>query len=148
MAAIKKKIGFCSILLSIVAIIAMIYGLMYCFIPKPMHYHLNFMGIDFGEFRNSNPGVARMLLINLRVIGVSFLGMGILALGIAMVPFKRTERWVWFTTFPALLVVLIPILVITIEVGGLVPMAITVLILALSLISFLVSAGDFLGKGR
>lgn len=40
MAAINKRIGFCSILLVVVAAVALLYGLLYSFIPTPMPYHL------------------------------------------------------------------------------------------------------------
>ena len=131
MAAINKRIGFCSILLVVVAAIALLYGLLYSFIPTPMPYHLQYMGMNFDEIRNSNPGIAEMLIINLRVVGVGFLSIGLLLLGIALGPFRRAERWVWFFTLPALLVLLIPLLLISIKVGGTPPIAASGLSLAL-----------------
>lgn len=146
MAAVNKRVGFCSVLLIIVAVVALLYGLMYCFSPTPAPYHLKFMGVEFEELRSSSPRIAKMLMINLRVIGVNFLALGILALGIALGPFKRAERWVWLTTFPALLVLLIPILLVSIKIGGAMPISASGLTLVLTLVSFLVSAGDFFAK--
>jgi hypothetical protein len=146
MAAVNKRVGFCSVLLIIVAAVALLYGLMYCFIPTPAPYHLKYMQIEFEELKSSSPRIAKMLMINLRVIGVNFLALGILALGIALGPFKRAERWVWITAFPALLVLLIPILLVSIKIGGVMPISASGLTLVLTLLSFLISAGDFFAK--
>jgi hypothetical protein len=148
MAAVNKRVAFCSVLLIVVSVVALLYGLMYCFTPTPAPYHLAFMGVSFEDLKGSSPRIAEMLMINLRVIGVCFLALGIIVLGIALGPFRRAERWVWIVTFPALLILLIPILLVSIKVGGALPISASGLTLGLTMVAFLVPAGDFLSKRK
>jgi hypothetical protein len=69
-----------------------------------MPYHLNFIGMSFEGVQSFNPKLGDLLMVLIKVAGVCFLGLGIFGIGIALKPFRRAERWVWVTAFPAMLI--------------------------------------------
>jgi hypothetical protein len=144
----SKRIKVCSILLIVVAAICIVYGLQYLFIGKPMTYHLNFIGNSFEDVKDFNPKLAQLLMLSIRVEGVSFLAIGIIVLGVALKPFRHTERWIWYTVFPALLILMITLLVISIRLADVLPITASGIGILLVSTSMLIPIKDFLGKKK
>jgi hypothetical protein len=144
----SKRIKVCSVLLIVVAAICIIYGLQYLLISKPMTYHLNFIGTSFENVKDFNPNLAQLLMLSIRVEGVSFLVIGIVVLGIALKPFRRAERWVWYTVFPALLLLMITLLVISIHLADILPILASGIGILLVFASMFIPIQDFLVKKK
>ena len=144
----SKRVKVCSILLIVVAAICIVYGLQYLIISRPMAYHLNYIGNSFEDVKNFNLKLAQLLMLSIRVEGVSFLATGIIVLGIAFGPFRRAERWIWYTVFPALLILMISLLIISIRLADVLPITASGIGLLLVLTSMLIPIKDFLGKKK
>ena len=81
----------------------------------------------------------------LRTIGVASIGMGFFGVMITLIPYKRRERWAWFTLWYYPLFWLAHLL------GGLPPghdHIHQIVFIVLSLSSLLISARDFFPRGR
>ncbi|MCP3682390.1 MAG: hypothetical protein GY861_06830 [bacterium] len=137
-----KRLKFCSSLLLIVAIVVIIFGVFYCFTPKPLPYHLDFMGISFEEIQEFNPQLAELLMIFIKLAGTCFIGLGIIVAGIAFEPFRKAEKWSWIVTFSGSIIVLVPLLAMTIYVGALAKWVVAITLLLL-LIALFVPIKDF-----
>ncbi|KPJ51361.1 hypothetical protein AMJ40_00225 [candidate division TA06 bacterium DG_26] len=136
------RVRYCSILLVVVALVSCVFGLIYCFIPRPMPYHLQFIGVSLEEIGDFNPRLAQWVMFLIRIVGICFLSIGVLVIGIALKAFRRSERWAWVTVFPAAMVVIIPLTTITFYTGEAVKWVMTGL-LVLSLIAMFLPIKDF-----
>jgi hypothetical protein len=110
----SKKRQIASIMLYIVAGVALFFGLLYSFCPTLLPYHERALGMTHAQLQ---PKVAGLFLTMMRVIGVSFLSIGVaLALLIAG-PFRKGDRWAWWIILFMGLICLVPLLFITLNVG-------------------------------
>ena len=84
------------------------------------------------------PGSSDALL--LRTIGVASIGMGLFGVMITLIPYKRRERWAWFTLW------YYPIFWLAHLLGGLPPAQDhihQIVFIILSLVAFLISVSEF-----
>lgn len=80
----------------------------------------------------------------LRTIGVASIGMGLFGVMITVIPYKRRERWAWFTLW------YYPIFWLAHFLGGLPPgqdHIHQIVFIVLSLVSLLISASEFFPRG-
>ena len=92
----------------------------------------------FGLIVTVWPGSSDALF--LRTIGVASIGMGLFGVMITVIPYKRHERWAWFTLW------YYPIFWLAHFLGGLPPgqdHIHQIVFIVLSLVSLLISAGEF-----
>jgi ABC-type polysaccharide/polyol phosphate export permease len=109
-----------------------------------MPYHLAFIGMSFEEIRDFHPNLALFLARTVNTLGAFQVGIGILAIGIALGAFRRAEPWAWLTLLPALSIVLGRIMLATFRVDAPVKW-ISLLLALLFLTAMLVPVKDFLG---
>lgn len=96
----------------------------------------------FGLIVTVWPGSSAALF--LRTSGVASIGMGLFGLMITVIPYKRRERWAWFTLW------YYPIFWLAHFLGGLPPgqdHIHQIVFIVLSLISLLISVRDFFPRG-
>ena len=91
----KRSLKVAAILLVISALIAIIFGLIYCFIQNLMPYHKAYTGLTIADIAQFNPKFAFLTMIFLKVIGVYLIGYGILLTFIAVKGFLKAEKWAW-----------------------------------------------------
>lgn len=145
MPEVKRRVMYCSYLLTVVAATSCLFGIVYCLATKPMPYHLAFVGMSFEEIQDSNPNLALFLTSLIRTYGACLLGIGILGIGIAFSSFRRAERWAWLVVFSGVSIVLADSLRASFLVGADVRWLIVVLTL-LFLTAMLVPVKDFFGS--
>lgn len=145
MSEVGKRVRVSSVLLVLVAAIAVIFGIVYCLASEPMPYHLAFIGMSFEEIQDVSPRLAAFLLSLMKSFGASLVAIGVLAFGITLFSFRRAERWAWLALFPAVSIVLADLLRASFFIGAPVRWLILVLTL-LFLIAMRVPLKDFFGK--
>ena len=145
MPEIGNRVQYCSYLLILIGVVSCLFGITYIFSSQPMPYHLSFIGMSFEDIRNLNPNLAAFLASIVKSVGACELALGILAVGIALGPFRRTERWAWITVLPAVSIVLADLLRASFFIGA--PVRWLILALAiLFLTAMLVPVKDFFGS--
>jgi hypothetical protein len=145
MPEVRQRVRYCSYLLAVVAATSCLIGTVYFLSSEPMPYHLAAIGMSFEEIRGVNPNLALFLARTVNTLGVFQVGIGILAIGIALGAFRRAEPWAWFTLVPALSIVLARITLATFRVDAPVKW-VALLLLFLSLTAILVPVKDFFGS--
>jgi len=96
----------------------------------------------FGLIVSVWPGSSDTLF--LRTIGVASIGMGLFGVMIAVIPYRRRERWAWFTLW------YYPIFWLAHFLGGLPPgqdHIHQIVFIVLSLVGLLISMSDFFPRG-
>lgn len=106
MPEVRKRVVICSYLLALIAATSCLTGTVYFLSSQPMPYHLAFTRMTFEEIKDFNPNLALFLARSVNTLGVFQVGIGILAMGIALGAFRRAEPWAWITLLPALSIVL------------------------------------------
>ena len=143
--AINKRVLYCSYLLLLDAIISMFVGVGYCSITKPMPYHLAYLGMSFDAIRAFNPRLAIFMMFLIKGVGISLLSLGMFEISIALKPFRRADRWVWFTLWPAVSIILIPLMLISFYMDSAAKWLVLFYLLVF-LAAMIIPAKDFLGK--
>jgi len=108
----KRRIA--SIMLYVVAGVALLFGFLYSFSPTLMPYHERALGMTHEQLQ---PEVASLFLTMMRVIGASFLSIGVALVLLVAGPFRKGDRWTWWVILFMGLICLVPILFITLNVG-------------------------------
>jgi hypothetical protein len=145
MAEVRKRVVYCSYLLAVIAATSCLVGTVYFFSSEPMPYHLAAIGMTFEEIRGVNPNLALFLARTVNTLGVFQIGIGILAVGIALGAFRRAELWAWFTLLPGLSILLGRIMLGTFRIGA--PVRWLALTMTLTfLTAMLVPVKDFFGS--
>ena len=145
MPEVRKRVRYCSYLLTVVAATSCLFGVVYFFLSQPMPYHLAWIGMSFEEIKDFNPNLALWMAGSVNTVGTFMVGFGILAIGIALGAFRRAEPWAWLTLLLALPIVLGRVTLGSFLVDA--PVKWVVLALALlSLTAMLVPIRDFFGS--
>lgn len=103
-------------LLYLVAALAVAFGLRYATATALMPYHQAFIDLPAGALP---PKVLALLLANYRVIGSSFLALGLI-IAVLAEPVSKRERRAWLAT-ACILVLLVPLLLVVLQQGTTAP---------------------------
>ena len=114
----SKRLKIATILLYIMAGIAIVYGLVYSFIPTLWPYHQRYVGIPFDQL---DPRVASLYLLIYRGVGAAMISIGATLAMLVRGLLSKGNRWAWWTILVMLALVLIPLLFITRSVGPYTP---------------------------
>lgn len=109
-----KRLTIASIMLYVVSAMTIISGFIYLFSPGIMFYHETFLGMTHEQLE---PKVAALFLSLMRVVGATFLSIGVaLAMLVKDALTKRDGR-AWQTILVMSLIYLVLVLFITLSVG-------------------------------
>ena len=107
-----------SLILIIVALFAVIIGIVYIARGTLMEYHEAFIGMTMEELGEDNSKLATLAGIFVRLAGTLFIGVGVLSIAIIHYGLMKAERWAWWDTLIGMGVVNGPMVAITSPVGG------------------------------
>lgn len=74
--------------------VLLIYGFKYLFVTQFMPYHSTAIGLPWSEVA---PGFQYVILVQMKVVGGSFIALAIALIMILAVPFRKGERWSLYT---------------------------------------------------
>ena len=116
--SVSKKISFkISIILFYVLSVGTVgFGSLYFFRSNIMPYHYSFLHMTPQELANLNPNILKLMVAFLKIIGSSFIAIGI---GIAIITFRgirQKKAWAWWSIlviyfFPIITTYIITIIV-------------------------------------
>jgi len=131
-----KKLKIASIMLYVVAGVAILFGFLYSFSPTLMPYHERALGMTHEQLQ---PEVAALFLTLMRVIGASFLSIGVALVLLVKGPFRKGDRWAsWIILFMGL-ICLVPLLFITLNVGLYSPWWVVAILIILEIVALILS---------
>ena len=116
----KKNISFkiSIILFYILSAGTVAFGSLYFFRSNIMPYHYSFLHLTPEELTNFNPNILKLMIAFLKIIGSSFIAIGI---GVAIITFRgiRQEKaWAWWSILVIYLFPIVTTYVITIIVSN------------------------------
>lgn len=119
------------IILLALGVAAIGFGFNDIFFPEPSDppYVQTLTGKTWDDIVAEEPGLAEVIRVMDRAVGLGLLGFGLLMVAIAAVPYRRGERWAWYASWAAP-TVLLGFLAITLQ-GSLWLMFAILLVLAL-----------------
>jgi hypothetical protein len=124
------------VLLYIVAMTAMIFGLIYAFSPAIMPYHERFLGVKHEDL---DPRIGKLLLTLMKICGSAFIVIGITLAALVRIPFSRNEKWAEKIIYVIAFGTLLPLLGLTINIGLFTPWWIVALALLLAIAAMILS---------
>ena len=130
----KRRIA--SIMLYVVAGVALLFGFLYSFSPTLMPYHERALGMTHEQLQ---PAVAALFLTMMRVIGASFLSIGVALALLVKGPFSKGDRWAWWIILFMGLICLVPLLFITLKVGIYSPWWVVAILIILEIVALAIS---------
>ena len=107
-----------SIILIVVALCAVIIGIVYVARGTLMDYHEEFLGMTLEDIRDFNPKLAALATIFIRLAGILFISAGTLLLAVIYFGLRKAERWAWWATLVGMGVLHAPLVAITNPVRG------------------------------
>lgn len=134
-----------STILIIVALFAVIIGVVYIARGALMPYHVAFIGDEAMEAIAHNPGLATLARIFVRLTGTLFLSAGILLIAIIYYGLRSAERWAWWATLIGMGVVNGPTAAITRPIGGF-PSTLAMILLVLFVVGIALAAREVFKK--
>lgn len=132
----NKNIKTASLLLYIIATIAIIFGLIYLFTPKIMPYHEKVIGMKHNEL---DPKIAKLFLSMLKGAGGAILSIGISLIMIVRGPFSRGDIWAWKIVMVMTMTALLPLLFVTLSLGLHTPWWLVFIMIILTIIALFIS---------
>jgi len=137
----KRRIA--SIMLYVVAGVALLFGLLYSFSPTLLPYHERALGMTHEQLQ---PEVTALFLTMMRVIGVSFLSIGVALALLVKGPFGKEDRWAWWIILFMGLICLVPLLFITLNVGLYSPWWVVAILIILEIVALTISRAPSTSK--
>jgi hypothetical protein len=123
-------------MLYIISAVAMAFGLVYALSPQIMPYHETYLGMPHEQLP---PKVAALLLLFMKGGGAAFFSLGIMLTMVVRIPFRQGETWAWWVILISSLVILLPLLFITLQLGTSTPWPVVVIMLILLLTALAIS---------
>ena len=114
----NRKLKTACIILYVVAAIALVYGLVYTFIPTLFPYHKRYLGIPVIDLP---PHVLDLYLLIYRGVGAAMLSIGATLIMLVKGLLSKGNRWAWWTIAVMMGLTLVPLLFITRSVGPYTP---------------------------
>lgn len=127
------------ILLYIVAVVAIIFGLIYLFSPAIMPYHERFLGM---KYKDLDPRMGKLLLTLMKICGSAFIVIGLTLAVLVRIPFSRNEKWAEKIIYIISFGTLVPLLGLTINIGLFTPWWIVALALLLVIAAMILSRSE------
>jgi hypothetical protein len=132
----NRKLRIASIMLYVVAGVALLFGFLYSFFPTLLPHHERALGMTHEQLK---PEVASLFLILYRGIGASFVSIGVALALLIKGPFSKGDRWAWWIILFMGLICLIPILFITLKVGLHSPWWVVAILIILEIVALIIS---------
>jgi Na+-driven multidrug efflux pump len=132
----NRKERIASIMLYVVAGVALLFGFLYSFSPTLLPYHERALGMTHEQLQ---PEVAGLFLTFMRVIGVSFLSIGVAMVLLIKGPFNKGDKWAWWIILFMGLVCLVPLFFITLNVGLYSPWWVVGILIILEIVALVIS---------
>jgi hypothetical protein len=122
-----------------------LYGLVYAILGTLMPFHEEFIGITMADIRTFNPELAILVGDFVRLIGIYLITIAISAFFVLIYGFWKKEKWAWIVFLIYLPILLLPLLVITYSLTGLlgIPFLSNFLGTIIQIIAFALSYNDF-----
>jgi hypothetical protein len=115
---VNSKLKTACIILYVVGAIAIVYGLVYTFIPTLFPYHKRYLGIPLTDLP---PHVLDLYLLIYRGVGAAMLSIGTTLIMLVKGLLSRGNRWALWTIGVMMGLTLVPLLFITRSVGPYTP---------------------------
>ena len=125
-----------SIIVVLMALMSVVFGIVYCTRGDIMPYHERFIGMSLEEISQTNSNLADLMLILMNVIGSGLIAFGILTIVVVYKGLWKGERWAWWAILITFLVLNVPQVVVTQQIGGT-----PVMLSVVGLIVFLIAMG-------
>jgi len=138
-----KKLKIASIMLYVVAGVALLFGFLYSFSSTIMPYHERFLGMTHEQLK---PEVAALFITLMRVCGASFLSIGVALALLVKGPFSKGDRWAWWIILFMGLICLVPLLFITLNIGLYSPWWVVAILIILEIVALVISRSPSSGK--
>lgn len=114
----NRKLKTACVILYVVGAIAIVYGLVYSFIPTLFPYHKRYLGIPLDSLP---PHVLDLYLLIYRGVGAAMLSIGTTLIMLVKGLLSKGNRWAWWTIAIMMALTLVPLLFITRSVGPYTP---------------------------
>lgn len=134
-----------STILIIVALFAVIIGVVYMARGTLMPYHVDFLGDRAVEAITDNPSLATLARVFVRLTGTLFLSAGILLVAVIYYGLRKAERWAWWATLIGMGIVNGPTAAITRPIGGF-PWILAMILLIVFLLAIGLAAREVFNK--
>ncbi len=111
----KRKIA--TGLLVFLSLIAIAFGLHYLFAAHLMKYHISFLQMAELQLNQVDGRIVALFLVLIRIVGGCMTAIGVASLILAWVPFRKQERWAWWTVLALFSISLLTLGIITFPVA-------------------------------
>ncbi|TFG27037.1 MAG: hypothetical protein EU532_08395 [Promethearchaeota archaeon] len=115
----SKRLNIAIISLIFLDLIILIMGLVYVITGAFQSYHVDYLGITESQVRNFNSRLMILISFFIRMVGFGFVSVSIGGLIIIFASFKKREKWSWILYLFQHLLIAIPLIWITLVIGGL-----------------------------
>jgi hypothetical protein len=137
----SKRLNIAIILLLINVVLILIMGLLYAILGTFMPYHVAFTGKTESQVSSYDTELMFLISSFIRLLGVYLTSIAILDIYVILNGIKEKEKWAWFCFLLSNIVVIIPTIVITYMITGILgsPFLVTVVVTILWIIALLYS---------
>lgn len=96
--ASQSLIKWASILFYLLALVTIGFGALYFFRTDIMAYHYAYLGIDHAALVNFNPKLLGLMVDFMKIIGSSYIGLGLYVLLNTFFGIRKLEKWAWWSS--------------------------------------------------
>jgi hypothetical protein len=133
----SKRLNIAIILLLINCVLVLMMGLLYAISGTFMAYHVAFTGKTASQVSSYDSELMFLISAFIRLIGFYLIAIAVFSIYIIIHGIKEKEKWAWFCVLFVYLIAVIPTIVITYMITGLLgtPFLITVVLIILWIIA-------------
>lgn len=113
-----SKLKIASILFYILSVGTIGFGSLYFFRSDIMPYHYAFLNLSYEELVNFNPNILKLMIAFMKIIGSSFIAVGI---GVAIITYRgirNKQAWAWWSIFVIYLFPIVTTYIITLIISN------------------------------
>ena len=143
----KKLFNVGTILLLATVVILAIYGILYVVTGSPaITGALTYIGKTEVELNAFDPELMIILSYQLRVVGITYMSLGIAYIFIINFGFRKKEKWAWIATLIAIGGFVVPMLLMSISVMGIdIDIIILIIVLIIQIVGAIITYKSFFG---
>ena len=143
----KKLFNVGTILLLATVVILAIYGILYVITGSPaITGALTYIGKSEAEINAFDPELMIILSYQLRVVGITYMSLGIAYIFIINFGFRKKEKWAWIATLIAIGGFVVPMLLMSISVMGIdIDIIILIIVLIIQIVGAIITYKSFFG---